>query len=173
MMPRRSRLMTPIALLLAAGISHAAAQVTQDAPAVRPEAIVDLRTAEGARLVKGEWRYSDATIVRVDHRGPGPDLKPSGPPNRTSDISPKAGARDFDDSKWDIIDPATLDARRSTGRLCFNWYRMRITLPERVGRFDVAGSTVVFEVVVDDYAEIWVDGELPLAPGQAGGAVVK
>jgi gluconolactonase len=30
----------------------------------------------------------------------------------------------------------------------------------------------VFEVVVDDYAEVWVNGELPLALGDAGGQVV-
>ncbi|HEU4490262.1 MAG TPA: hypothetical protein VFR74_05265, partial [Jiangellales bacterium] len=47
-----------------------------------------------------------------------------------------------------------------------------MTLPERVGDLDVAGATVVFEVVVDDYAEVWVDGRLPLALGDTGGPVV-
>ena len=173
MRPGRARLISPLGLLLTAALSDVPAQVTQDAPAVRPEAIVDLRTVEGVRLVKGEWRYSDAKIVEVDHRGPGPDLKPSGPPNRTHDIAPKAGGSDFDDSKWEIIDPTALDGRRSTGRMCFDWYRIKITLPERVGGFEVAGSTVVFEIVIDDYAEIWVDGKLPLVLGQAGGPAVK
>ena len=35
------------------------------------------------------------------------------------------------------------------------------------------GSTVVFELVVDDYAEIWVDGQLPLVLGQTGGQLIK
>ena len=173
MRPGRACLISPLGLLLTAAHSGVPAQVTQDAPAVRPEAIVDLRTVEGVRLVKGEWRYSDAKIVEVDHRGPGPDLKPSGPPNRTHDIAPKAGGSDFDDSKWEIIDPTALDGRRSTGRMCFDWYRIKVTLPERVGGFEVAGSTVVFEIVIDDYAEIWVDGKLPLVLGQAGGPAVK
>jgi len=173
MRPGRARLISPLGLLLTAALSGVPAQVTQDAPAVRPEAIVDLKTVEGVRLVKGEWRYSDAKIVEVDHRGPGPDLKPSGPPNRTHDIAPKAGGSDFDDSKWEIIDPTALDGRRSTGRMCFDWYRIKVTLPERVGGFEVAGSTVVFEIVIDDYAEIWVDGKLPLVLGQAGGPAVK
>jgi hypothetical protein len=43
--------------------------------------------------------------------------------------------------------------------------------PERVGTFDVHGSTVVFEVVVDDYAEVWVNGELPHTLGDSGGHV--
>jgi gluconolactonase len=32
---------------------------------------------------------------------------------------------------------------------------------------------VVFETALDDYAEIWVDGELPRALGQRGGSVVS
>src|SRR5205814_8938356 len=34
------------------------------------------------------------------------------------------------------------------------------------------GSTVVFETIVDDYAEVWVNGALPHALGDNGGAVV-
>src|SRR5207253_8434230 len=34
------------------------------------------------------------------------------------------------------------------------------------------GSTVVFETVIDDYAEVWVDGAFAPVLGQAGGAVV-
>ena len=62
--------------------------------------------------------------------------------------------------------------RLADGRVCFNWYRIAVTIPERVGDLDPTGATVVFEVVVDDYAEVWVDGELPLALGDAGGQVV-
>ena len=65
----------PALLLLTAGFTPARAQTTGDAPAGwRPEAIVDLRTPEGVRLVHGEWRYREAEIVPVDFRGPGPDL---------------------------------------------------------------------------------------------------
>jgi gluconolactonase len=56
--------------------------------------------------------------------------------------------------------------------VCFNWYRTRVTIPERVGELDPTGATVVFEVTIDDYAEVWVDGELPLALGNTGGQVV-
>jgi gluconolactonase len=38
---------------------------------------------------------------------------------------------------------------------------------------ELAGATAVFETSIDDYAEIWVDGELSRAPGQSGGSVVK
>jgi gluconolactonase len=151
----------------------AMAQETVDLPASRPQAVVDLRTAEGARLVEATWRYSDASVIAVRHRDPGPDLRASGPVNRTNDITPRAGAADFDDSRWTVIQPAELEARRSHGRLAFNWYRTSITLPSRVASLDITGSTVVFELVIDDYAEIWVDGRLPIVLGQTGGQLVK
>lgn len=143
-----------------------------DAPANVPDAIVDLATREGVELVKGRWRYSDARIVEVDHREPGPDLKASGKPSRTHDIEPHAGAADFDDSRWQVLDPNTLDARRSTGRLAFNWYRLKVTIPEKVGTFDTTGATSVFEIVMDDYAEVWVNGKLPQVLGQSGGPLI-
>jgi gluconolactonase len=160
-------------LVVCASRGTALAQVTGDVPAVRPDAIVNLATEQGAALVRGQWRYSDARIVEVEHRGPGPDLRPSGPPNRTYDITPHAGAADFNDSAWKPIEPEGLEARRSTGRLSFGWYRINVTIPERVGDLPTAGSTVVFEIVVDDYAEVWVDGALPVALGQTGAQLIK
>ena len=161
------------ALALAASPLAAVAQVTQDAPARRPEAIIDLATEEGVRLVQGQWRYSDVKIIDVEHRSPGPDLRASGPPNRAYDITPHAGAADFDDSTWAVLPASQLDARKTSGRLSFNWYRIKITIPERIGRFDPTWSTAAFEIVVDDYAEVWVNGTLPLVLGQPGGQLIK
>jgi gluconolactonase len=56
--------------------------------------------------------------------------------------------------------------------VCFNWYRIGVTIPERIGDLNPSRATVVFEVVIDDYAEVWVDGELPLVLGATGGQVV-
>ena len=159
-----------IVVLLAAPLT---AQVTGDVPAARPDAIVDLATRDGVRFVNGEWRYSDTRIVEVDHRAVGADLKASGAPTRAYSIEPIAGGAGFDDRAWEVLDPTRLDARRSKGRLAFNWYRINVTIPPKVAAFDTAGSTVVFEVVVDDYAEIWVDGQLPTILGQAGGQLAK
>jgi gluconolactonase len=66
-----------------------------------------------------------------------------------------------------------LDVRNGNGRLSFNWYRIKVTIPDRVGSFDPTGSTAVFEVVVDDYAEVWVNGNLPIVLGQTGGPLIK
>jgi len=147
-----------------AAVGPARAQV----PTGPPHASVDLGTDEGAQLVQGTWRYADAKVVEVDFRAVGADNKPSGAPNRTYDVVPHAGVADFDDSRWETIAPTTLAARRSTGKVCFNWYRIAVTVPERIGNFDPTGATVAFEITVDDYAEVWVDGKLPRELGQVG-----
>ncbi len=138
----------------------------------RPDAVIDLATPDGVALVQGQWRYADTRIIETEFRAPGPDLKPSGDPIRTYDYAPHAGAADFDDTGWLVIAPESLEARRATGRLSFNWYRITVTIPKTVGRLDPTGSTVVFEVVVDDYAEVWVDGRLTRRLGQVGGSLI-
>ena len=164
--------MNRILLLFSLAGALCAAELRGAAPAAKPDASVNLMTDEDAHLVHAQWRYSDTKIVEVDFTGPGPEGQPTGSPLKTYDFTPHAGGAGFDDSKWEAISPASLEQRRSTGRLCFNWYRTRITVPEKVGDFSTVGSTVVFETSVDDYAEVWVDGELTRAVGQRGGSIV-
>jgi gluconolactonase len=137
--------------------------------------VVDLQTSEGAALVGAKWRYSDASVEQIDFVELGSAEDPLGPgtaPNRTFDVVPHAETTDYDDSDWRVLEPSETQARLSQGRVCFNWYRVNVTLPERIGDLDVSRSTVVFEVVIDDYAEVWVNGELPHALGDTGGPVV-
>jgi len=164
---------TTLALALSLSFVRAAAQTIQDPPFGRPDAVVDLAARDSVQLVKGQWRYHDVKIVDADSRAVGPDLKPSGDPIKTYDYAPYAGAADFDDSQWEAIDATTLDQRRSTAKVCFNWYRINVTIPEKVGNFETAGSTVAFEIVIDDYAEVWVNGKMPRVLGQPGGPVIK
>jgi gluconolactonase len=143
----------------------------------RPDAIVDLQTDAGVALVGGQWRYSDARVEEIDFvalGGPGAadPLGPGDVPNRTYDVVPHAEGVDYDDAGWERLAPADTTRRLANGRVCFNWYRIEVTIPERVGDLDPTAATVVFEVVVDDYAEVWVDGELPHALGDTGGRVV-
>ena len=149
------------------------AEPRTEIPDGSPDATVDLATEEGVKLVRGQWRYRDVEIVETDFRGPGADSQPTGAQVKTYDFKPHAGGADFDDSAWESIGATTLERRRGNGRLSFNWYRIAITIPDRIGRFDPAGSTVVFETSIDDYAEIWVDGELTRSPGQRGGSVIS
>jgi len=122
---------------------------------------IDLRTAEGVKKVKGEWRYCDVKIVEVEGKGP------DGKPNKTYNIEPKAFGANFDDSQWELVDPTTLKNPRSNGQVCFCWYRTKITIPE-----DAEGKAVTFVTTVDDYGEVWVDGNLPRKVGQTGGSIV-
>jgi len=134
-----------------------------------PDATIDLASAQGVQLAKGQWRYSDTRIVETDFRAAGADGQPSETPVKTYDFTPHAGGVDFDDSAWQTIDPVTLSQRRGTGKLGFNWYRIAVTIPERIGDYDPTGSTAVFETSLDDYAEVWVNGELTRYAGQNGG----
>ena len=169
--------LTATAALLTTIISLVALRATgqsiQDPPFGRPDAVVDLASKQGVDLVQGQWRYHEVKVVDADSRAVGPDLKPSGAATRTYDYEPHAGVAEFDDSRWEAIDATSLDQRRSTAKVCFNWYRINITIPEKVGNFSTAGSTVAFEIVIDDYAEVWVNGKMPRVLGQPGGQVVK
>jgi gluconolactonase len=140
----------------------------------RPDAIVDLQSTDSAALVGAQWRYSDARIEEIGFVELGSPEDPLGPgtvPNRTYDVVPHAEARDYDDSAWRILEPEQTLERLADGRVCFNWYRTTVTLPVRIGDTDVRGATVVFEVVIDDYAEVWVNGDMPHQLGDTGGPV--
>ncbi len=165
--------LTTLGLVLALALVRAGAQSIQDPPFGRPDAVIDLSSRDGVQLVKGQWRYHDVKIVEAQSRAVGLDLKPSGAPIKTYDYTPHAGAAVFDDSQWEAIDATTLDERRSTAKVCFNWYRINVTIPEKVGDFSTAGSTVAFEIVIDDYAEVWINGKMPRVLGQPGGPVIK
>jgi gluconolactonase len=155
-----------VTILLAVGV------FAHDAPDGAPAASLDLTTAAGVEAVKGEWRYSDTKIIETDFRAAGADGQPTGPAVKTYDYTPKAGVAGFDDSGWEIIPPDELQKRRGRGRLSFCWYRLNLTIPERVGDFATAGATVVFQTALDDYAEIWINGEISRFLGQKGGPVV-
>jgi hypothetical protein len=122
---------------------------------------IALQTKEGVASVKGEWKYHNVKIVEVDGKDP------DGQPNKTYNIEPKAFGAEYDDSKWETVDPETLRKPRSTGQICFCWYRIKITIPP-----EAEGKSVFFSTTVDDYGEIWVDGKLPRTPGKGGEAVV-
>jgi gluconolactonase len=169
----RGSIRCAVAALALTAAASASAQVTRDLVSGNPVATVDLASTDGAALLGARWRYHDVEIVDVTSHAPGPDLKPSGPVKRAHDISIHAGVRDFDDSTWETIEPTTLDARRTGGRLAFGWYRTQLTIPERVGTLATTGTSAVFEIVVDDYSEVWVDGVLTPVSGQSGGGLVR
>jgi len=130
-------------------------------PASAQSKKIDLRTKAGVASVKGEWRYHDAKITEVAGKNK------DGSTNTTYSYEPKATGPEFDDGGWEVIEPETLKNARSTGGICFCWYRIKVTIPP-----EAEGKQVFFQTTVDDYGEIWVDGKLPRKPGDTGGPIV-
>lgn len=137
-----------------------------------PLASLDLMKTDDAAQVRATWRYSDARVVGATFLAPGANGQPGAAPIATQVIEPRAGRADFDDSAWPVIGAEALATRRGSGRVSFNWYRLSLTLPESIGGIAVDGKTVWFEARLDDYAEIWVNGEIGRGYGQMGGSVV-
>ena len=149
------------------------AALADEVPNGKADASIDLTTVDGAKIVQGTWKYSDTRIIETDFKSAGADNQPTGKAVKTYDYTPKAGVADFDDSNWEIVPANELNKRRGNGRISFNWYRINITIPEFVNGFDTDGATVVFQTALDDYAEIWVNGEISRFLGQRGGSVVS
>lgn len=158
---------TPIARETAATVNAPAVPSPADAIAT-----VSLTTTSGLAQVGGEWRYSDARLEAASFRAPDAQGQPTGAPVETLRITPRAGRAEFDDAAWPTISPESLANRRGNGRVSFNWYRFRFAVPETIGDRAVRDGALVFAIRLDDYAEVWVDGELARPYGGTGAAVV-
>src|SRR5260370_24960731 len=104
-------------------------------------------TAEGPAAFGAVWRTAEARVVEVEPmagRMPGYD--------KTFDMQPHAGEANFDDSKWQVIEPKGLPGRRGGVKSSFLWYRTTLTIPATVGDFDTTVSNAVVTAYVDAYA---------------------
>ena len=137
-------------------------------PGVPPTLVVDLMSAPGAAALGAQWRVSDVKIKEV------PAIEGAMTQDKmTYDIDPHAGGTDFDDSKWPVIEAKDLAARRSGGHVAFMWYRTPLTIPAKIGDFDISGAVAVLRVTVDDYAEVWVNGAIPGRSGYPSPATIQ
>jgi gluconolactonase len=89
------------------------------------------------------------------------------------DIEPHAGVSGFDDSTWPAIEAQDLGVRRSGGGVAFIWYRANLTIPAKIGDFETAGARAVLTVLVDDYAEVWLNGQIPRRVGYPSPATIQ
>ncbi len=140
----------------------------QPPPFLVPSHAVNLMTEDGAAALGANWKTMAAKIVEipaVNGHMPGYD--------KTYDISPHAGETGFDDAAWPAIEPKALAARRGGGKLSFQWYRTTLTVPARIGEFETAGAKAVLTVYVDDYAEVWLDGQMPRKTGYPSPAAIQ
>jgi gluconolactonase len=137
-------------------------------PSLPPVYVADLMTAAGSAVFGAEWKTVEAKIVETK---PIPEALP---PYKTAyDIEPHAGESGFDDSKWPVIEAKDLAARRSGGHVAFIWYRANLTIPANIGDFETKGATAVLTVLVDDYAEVWVNGQMPRRVGYPSPATIQ
>lgn len=137
------------------------------APSGAPTYQVDLMTREGVAVFGAQWRALDAKIVD------GPPRPNAGPWKASWDLQPKAASADFDDSSWPVIDAPTLVTdRRGGGGVFMTWYRIGLTIPRTIGGFDPTGAIAVFHIVVDDYAEVAVNGQIPRQVGRPSGNMI-
>jgi gluconolactonase len=137
-------------------------------PLIPPGHAVDLMTAAGSAVFGARWRGKEAKIVEC------PALTDSMPEFKTTyDIEPHAEIRGFDDSGWLVIDATELGAKRGGGLVSFFWFRTTLTIPTEAEGFDTAGAMAVLRVNIDDYAEVWVNGDLPRAAGRTSPGTIQ
>jgi gluconolactonase len=154
------------------------AQEQQELAIGTPSAMVDLRTKEGVTLLKAQWSTVEAKIVPTLFRAAGPSKEdtsrfyPTGSEISTFDLKPRFGTPDFEQAKWEMIDANSLEKRRGTGKLAHVWYRIKITIPEKVAAFKTEGSRAFFEIVADDYSEVWLNGKINKTFGNKTGGTI-
>ncbi len=91
----------------------------------------------------------------------------------TYDIEPHAEIGGFDDFDWPVIAATELGARRGGGMVSFFWFRTTLTMPANAAGFDTAGAMTVLRVNIDDYAEVWVNGDLSRAAGRTSPGTIQ
>lgn len=47
----------------------------------------------------------------------------------------------------------------------FIWYRANLTIPAKIGNFETVGGEAVLTAYVDDYAEVWINDQMPRRSG--------
>jgi gluconolactonase len=137
-------------------------------PALVPAYTVNLMTAEGSAAFGAVWKTMEARVVEVD-----PMAGRMSGYDKTYDMLPHAGEAGFDDSNWPTIEAKELADRRGGGKTSFLWYRANLTIPPKIGDFDTAGAKAVFTAYVDDYAEVWINGQVPRRSGYPSPATIQ
>jgi len=116
-----------------------------------PRIALDLNKVEDRREIKSEWRVATGLVPGEPNEGLTARLRAS-----------PARLADHDDSGWKVC--GNIRESLSEG-FTFAWYRIAITVPERIGAVPLAGSRVWFETNIDNYGEIWVNGQIDRSTG--------
>jgi hypothetical protein len=123
---------------------------------IPPVHVVDLMTEVGSAAFGAIWRGREAKLVEC------PAFTDSRPEFKTTyGMEPHAELLGFDDWVWELIPPSDLGGKRGGGIVSFFSFRTALTIPASALGFETAGAKAVLRVNVDDYAEVWVNGEMP------------
>ena len=111
-----------------------------------PRVALDLNNAQDRQKVMGQWRVAPGLVPGEPNEGLTAQLRAT-----------PARLADYDDSRWEVC--PNIRESRSVG-FTFAWYRISIEVPERLDGVELAGSRVWFETNIDNYGEIWIDGQI-------------
>lgn len=120
-----------------------------------PRVFLNLMNPEHLELLGSQWVFAKGLVPGELNEGLVSKLESS-----------PARLADYDDSGWEICNDLT---RVISSGFTFAWYRLRITLPSAVEGNNVSGTSCVFETCIDDYGEIWIDGECDRIKGTVQG----
>ena len=116
---------------------------------------LDLQNSEDLRLGNALWKFAQGMVPGEANEGLTAGM--DGSPARLAD---------YDDSSWEVCE----DFKESrSGGFTFGWYRITVTVPEAVQGVSVKGARIYFETCIDDYGEVWVNGECDRVRGTVAG----
>jgi hypothetical protein len=120
-----------------------------------PRGILNLQDPADLAAVRGQWRFAPGLVPGQPNEGLVSQL-----------ASSPARLADYDDSGWEVRKDITEWHSRG---VTFAWYRITVTLPETVQGRDIRGSRCLFETCIDDYGEVWINGECDRERGAVQG----
>ena len=116
-----------------------------------PRIALDLNKEADRRKVKATWRRATGLVPGELNEGLISQLADS-----------PARLKEYDDTSWEVCP----DIRESVSAgFTFAWYRITVEVPDALDGVPVTGMRMLFETNIDNYAEIWVDGQLDRAVG--------
>ncbi len=116
-----------------------------------PRLVLDLNQATDQQKVGGQWKVATGLVPGEPNEGLTARL-----------LASPARLADYDDSSWEVC----TNIRQSLSEgFTFAWYRFGAQLPQSINGTDVTGRRVFFETNIDNYCEIWVNGEIDRTTG--------
>ena len=116
-----------------------------------PRVALDLNKEADRAKVGGTWRRAMGLVPGQPNQGLVAEI-----------LETPARLKDYDDSGWEV----TTNVRETLSKgFTFAWWRITVTLPNELEGMKLEGANCVFETNVDNYGEIFVDGEIDLVNG--------